>query len=133
MVLLLSLQLRGCVAFLARDASTRAFRVDAVHLALALHASHLLDGPTEGALARRGRDGPASVSLLCLHPILGGHRHPFQPSSPGHNSGPCSVTSSAASAQQRTLPDEDIFGSLSGGHQWQKSTPPDSSCCPLYC
>lgn len=77
MVLLLSLQLRGCVAFLARDASTRAFRVDAVHLALALHSSHLLDGPTEGAFARHGHGGPASVPLLCLHLILGDHRHAF--------------------------------------------------------
>ena len=72
MVLLLSLQLRGCVAFLASDASTRAFRVDAVHLALALHASHLLDSPTEGALVRQTlRDGLGSVSLLRLHPVSG--------------------------------------------------------------
>lgn len=48
MVLLLSLQLRGHVAFLARDPSTRPYRVDAVHFALALHAAQLLDGPSDG-------------------------------------------------------------------------------------
>jgi nuclear pore complex protein Nup93 len=43
MVQLLSLQLQGAVAYLARDPATRAFRVDAVHLGLALHAAKLLD------------------------------------------------------------------------------------------
>lgn len=43
MVQLLSLQLQGAVAYLARDPATRAFRVDAVHLGLALHAAQLLD------------------------------------------------------------------------------------------
>ncbi len=52
MVLLLSLQLRECVAFLARDPSTRAYRADAVHLALALHAAQLLEGPADGGRPR---------------------------------------------------------------------------------
>lgn len=43
LVQLLSLQLQGAVAYLARDPATRAFRVDAVHLGLALHAAKLLD------------------------------------------------------------------------------------------
>lgn len=62
MVQLLSLQLRGAVAYLARDAATRAYRVDAVHLGLALHAAKLLDASEQtGEALYVVRDGALDV------------------------------------------------------------------------
>jgi len=66
MVLLLSCQLRRAVAYLARDAATRAFRVDAVHLGLALHASQLLDaGEPSGASNLTKISDTHTLSAIC--------------------------------------------------------------------
>lgn len=63
MVQLLSLQLQGAVAYLARDPATRAFRVDAVHLGLALHAAKLLDAGQPSGGGQEGMDIGAYVHL----------------------------------------------------------------------
>ncbi|CAL5221540.1 g3750 [Coccomyxa viridis] len=47
-VLLLSLQFRAAVAFLAQDATTKNYRVDAPHVAIALSHEQALDGGGEG-------------------------------------------------------------------------------------
>ncbi|KAL4437959.1 hypothetical protein ABPG77_004180 [Micractinium sp. CCAP 211/92] len=54
-VLLLSLQFRGAVAFLAREAATRDYRLDAVHLAICLQYYGVLD--TSAADAGAGGRG----------------------------------------------------------------------------
>jgi hypothetical protein len=66
MVQLLSLQLQGAVAYLARDPATRAFRVDAVHLGLALHAAKLLDA---GGNAGEHRDCCSSTPTR-IYPLI---------------------------------------------------------------
>ena len=62
MVLALSLQLRGAVAYLAQDAATRPYRVDAVLLGIALHADGLLDTGLEhgGDLLSRAKSSDPS-------------------------------------------------------------------------
>lgn len=54
-VLLLSLQFRGAVAFLAREAATKEYRLDAVHLAICLQQYQVLD--TSAADAGAGGRG----------------------------------------------------------------------------
>ena len=48
-VLLLSLQFGAAVAFIARDPSTKPYRLDAVHLAIALLHHQLLDVSSQDA------------------------------------------------------------------------------------
>ncbi|KAK9915316.1 hypothetical protein WJX75_007541 [Coccomyxa subellipsoidea] len=61
-VLLLSLQFRAAVAFLAQDASARDYRVDAPHLAIALTHHQLLDAGGDGDAGRaKGLDIAALV------------------------------------------------------------------------
>lgn len=48
-VLLLSLQFRAAVVFMAQDPGTKAYRLDAVHLAIALLHHQLLDVSSQDA------------------------------------------------------------------------------------
>jgi hypothetical protein len=67
MVQLLSLQLQGAVAYLARDPATRAFRVDAVHLGLALHAAKLLDAGGHAGMQHCLAAAPCfDLTVVCL-------------------------------------------------------------------
>ncbi|KAK9828502.1 hypothetical protein WJX72_000423 [[Myrmecia] bisecta] len=61
MVLLYSLQFRGAVTFLAKHASAKTYRVDAVHLAIALQHHQALDAGGEGDIGARSGVDIASV------------------------------------------------------------------------
>ena len=53
---------RGAVAFLAREAATRDYRLDAVHLAICLHHYGVLDAsPGDAGSAGRGVDVGALI------------------------------------------------------------------------
>ncbi|PSC75508.1 nuclear pore complex NUP93A-like [Micractinium conductrix] len=61
-VQLLSLQFRGAVAFLAREAATRDYRLDAAHLAICLQAAGVLDtSPADAGAGGRGVDVGALI------------------------------------------------------------------------